>query len=801
MRFTQFLGILRARSWLIATVFAAVLALVTAASMLMTPRYTATAQLLIDVKSPDPVAGAVLPAHLLNSYIATQVELLTSEKVALQVVDTLKLAERSEWTSRLSGDPRAASPATSPDAVRQALATALLRDLKVRPAKDSNLLVVSYSSRDRQSVAAVANEFVRAYVDTTIRMRVEPAQKTREFFVEQSKQYRDVLLKAQAKLTDFRQRSGIATTDEVTDIDNVRLRDLSAQLTTLQAARIEAARRRDAANSALQAGAGDVTEVLGSPLIQSLKGQLALAEARLRERSAVLGANHPEIARTQEEVASLTARLRTETASITGSLERSYQVAAQRESEVKSELDRQRGLVMGGKNAREQLAVLQRDVDSAQRAYDALVTRVTQASLESQATQANVTPITTATMPVLPSSPNIPLNLSIGVVFGALLGVISALLAEAASGRVRVAEDLERVTGAPVIGELSPVPARIVGPTRRVAALPRKEPAKLGVAPSAARAASQPSAPPGGPSPGAASPMPGSPEVAVAGAPDAAAEEGVAEALLDAGLLSASDVERIATVATAQGVRFSEAAVASGKVSAEQVKLALSVRTEFPLLDPSQSKLAKEVIAAFDADHPFMDDLRMLRTRIKAQLETAGPEGSRVVAIVSQGPREGRSFSAANLAVSFAQMGDRTLLIDADMRTGRQHELFSLSNALGLSSVLSQQCKPRDALQRVPGLGDLTVLTAGPEVPSPSDLLARNATARLLKLMSNAFDVVIVDTPSAGSKPDASLIVAAARNYVIVARRDRSLASGVEKLSQSLGQLGARMIGSVLVKA
>jgi receptor protein-tyrosine kinase len=281
----------------------------------------------------------------------------------------------------------------------------------------------------------------------------------------------------------------------------------------------------------------------------------------------------------------------------------------------------------------------------------------------------------------------------------------------------------------------------------------------------------------------------------------ARSEEAVPGALLDAGLLSPAEVEKVASMATERGVRFTEAAVSSGLVTVEQINRALSVRTRFPLLDPSSTGVKQEVIAAFDVNHPFMDDLRMLRTRIKARLAESDENGSRVVAMVSQGHKEGKSFSAANLAVSFAQMGDRTLLIDADMRTGRQHQLFSLDNSVGLSSVLGMQCNPKDALQRVPGLGDLTVMTAGPEVASPTDLLARNVTGQFMRVFSDAFDVVIVDTPPAGTKPDASLVVAAARNYVIVARQNRSLTAAIETLSHNMGQLGARMLGSVLVKA
>jgi chain length determinant protein EpsF len=785
MTFKQFLGVLRARSWLIAAVFAAVLALVTIASLLMTPRYAATATVLIDVKTPDPVAGQVLPAHLLNSYIATQVELISSEKVALRVVDALRLTERPEWIARI-GDEQSAR--ASGEEIRLALANLLLKELKVRPAKDSNLLVVSYASRDRQSVAAVANEFVRAYMDTSIEMRVQPARQTREFFTAQSKQYREQLALAQEKLTEFRRRKGIATTDEKDDVENMRLQDLSAQLTAIQAARIEASRKREVGSGGVRAGSSDVPEVLASPLIQSLKGQLATAEARLRERSVVLGEAHPEIGRLRQEVESLTQRVAIETANIAGSLDRNYQVSAAREAEIRAVLEKQRATVLENKTAREQLAVLQKDVEAAQRAYDALVTRVTQASLESQATQANVTPIAAATTPTLPASPNIPLNLGIGVMFGALLGVISALLAETLNGRVRFAQDLARATGAVVIGELSPAPARVIGqPPRSSLMGARAEPAMLGVAPNSPTAT---------PSLGAATV-----DTPVIALDTARSEEAVPGALLDAGLLSPAEVEKVASMATERGVRFTEAAVSSGLVTVEQINRALSVRTRFPLLDPSSTGVKQEVIAAFDVNHPFMDDLRMLRTRIKARLAESDENGSRVVAMVSQGHKEGKSFSAANLAVSFAQMGDRTLLIDADMRTGRQHQLFSLDNSVGLSSVLGMQCNPKDALQRVPGLGDLTVMTAGPEVASPTDLLARNVTGQFMRVFSDAFDVVIVDTPPAGTKPDASLVVAAARNYVIVARQNRSLTAAIETLSHNMGQLGARMLGSVLVKA
>jgi polysaccharide biosynthesis transport protein len=782
MTFRQFLGVLRARSFLILTVFTLVVAAIAVASLMMTPRYTASAQVLIDVKTPDPVAGATLPAHLLNSYVATQIELLTSERVALRVVESLRLDERPEWITRLADD-------TSGEGRRQAIAASIIRDLKVRPARDSNMLLVSYSSRDRETVADVANGFVNAYVDTTVDMRIQPAMQTREFFSDQARQYRATLDKAQARLSQFRSSRGIST-DEAFDVETLRLQELSAQLTALQAVRIENARRRDNAAAALRTGSSDFSEVLANPLIQTLKGEVARAEARLKERSTALGDNHPEIIKLRQEVQSLDGRLKRETAAIASSLEGNYQVAVQREAEIAKQLERQRAVVMANKASRERIQVLQNEVDQAQRAYDAIVGRVTQASLESQATQANIIPIAQARMPVLPSSPNLPLNLGIGLVLGSVLGVLSALVLEAFVARIRHPEDLEMATGSALVGVLGPAPVKLLKNARRRKGSVRHEPAMLGGLPPTAGA--RESAPPSG--------ADGGPGLALRPM-DPVQGDAVPAALIDAGLLSPAEVERISALASEQGLRFSDAAVGSGLVTLEQLSLALSVRSDFPLLDPADSAVAPEVVAAFDANHPFMDDLRMLRTQIKARLNEGGVGASRVVAVVSQADGEGKSFTAANLAVSFAQMGDRTLLIDGDMRTGRLHELFALANPIGLSSVLSMQCNPKDALQSVPGLGGLTVLTAGPDAPSPSDLLARNAASYLINVFSSAFDVVIIDTPSAGQRPDAALIVAASKNYVVVARQNRSLTAAVEGLSRRLGQLGARMIGSVLVKA
>jgi len=769
---------------LIALVFGLVLAAVVAATLMMSARYAAKSQVLIDVKSPDPVAGSVLPAHLLASYIATQVELIGSERVALRVVGKLALHQRPEWI-----EAYAKRETASDESIELFVARALLKGLKVRPSKDSNLLDVTYSARDRAQVAPLANAFVDAYVDETVDIRVGPARQTREFFEAQSKQYREALQQATARLNEFRASRGLTTTDERDDIENLRLQQLQTQLTDAQSSRIDATRRGESAASARRSGTGDVPEVLSNSLIQSLKVELSRSEARLQERSATLGPNHPEILRLKQEIDSMSNRLAKETESIVSTLGRSAQVASQREAELAEQVKRQRAIVLANKSARETVLTLQRDVDVAQRSYDSLVQRLTQASLESQATQANVSVIARATTPNLPASPNIPLNLSIGIVLGSLLGVLSALVAESFRGRIRFAEDLGQATGSELVTSLRPAPVGAVTLARKQSA-----PA-LGMAPARREPETATDRPVGGPD------TDGSAGQANLDTGRAQAKDSVGDALIDAGLLSPADAEEIEAAARQSGERFGDAAVSSGKLTRDELAIALSVRSAFPLLDPKTSHVAPQVVAAFDVDHPFMDDLRMLRTQIKAQFRQAGETAGRVVAVVSNGSGEGKTFTAANLAVSFAQLGDRTLLIDGDMRTGTLHRMFALGNEAGLSSLLGLRCRLADALQHVPGLTNLTVMSSGPEVVSPSDLLGHNVVEQLIAVLSRNFDVVIIDTPSAAERPDASLIVSAAKNYVVVARQNQTLTRAVEELTSKLDKLGSRMMGSVLVKA
>jgi receptor protein-tyrosine kinase len=171
-----------------------------------------------------------------------------------------------------------------------------------------------------------------------------------------------------------------------------------------------------------------------------------------------------------------------------------------------------------------------------------------------------------------------------------------------------------------------------------------------------------------------------------------------------------------------------------------------------------------------------------------------------VLAIVSPGKNEGRSFVAGNLAIVFAQQGQRTLLIDGNLRSGPdqgQQALFKLGRSPGLSGILANRAG-LEAAQLVPGLHNLAILTAGAVPPNPQELLGRVAFSNLLDLAGKQFDVILVDTPAGSDYADAEIIASRAGAALLVGRKNKTLMPDITRLAQRLQSSGVTMVGSVL---
>ncbi len=273
-------------------------------------------------------------------------------------------------------------------------------------------------------------------------------------------------------------------------------------------------------------------------------------------------------------------------------------------------------------------------------------------------------------------------------------------------------------------------------------------------------------------------------------------ERSIGAILIDAGKLTPEGAERILRLQRERGLRFGDAATQLGLITQADIDFAISRQFNYPYLLRGQSKVSEDLVAAYVPFSPQVETLRALRSQLMLRWFDTDP-ARKALAVVSAERHEGRSFIAANLAVVFSQLGEHTLLIDADLRNPCQHQLFGLDNRAGLSAVLSGRGGP-EAIQRIPALLDLSVLPAGAVPPNPLELLGRALFPQLLKDLAMEFDVIILDSPAAADYADAQTLAARAGAALIVARKNATRISEVKRVAENLAHDKANIVGTVL---
>lgn len=456
MSFNQFISILKARWVTVLSILLVTVASTLIVSLVLPKQYTGSAAVVVDVKSPDPIAGVVLQGVMLPSYMATQVNIIESERVAQRVVQMLRLAESSELRSQWQDDTDGVGDYNA------WVAEKLQKKLDVKPERESNVINISYTATDPKFAAVLTNAFVKAYIDTTVDLRVEPAKQYSTLFVEQAKQLRDELEKAQTRLSAYQKEKGLIATDERLDVENARLNDLSSQLVTLQAMSAESRSRKEQISSSS-------TEVLNNPVVASLKADLSRQEARLKELAASYGSAHPQVEQLQANVNELRSKIDAEINRVNSSVGINNTVNQSREAQIRAALEAQREKILKMKEQRDEAAVLLRDVENAQKAYDIMQARFYQTNLESQTNSANVSVLKAASPPPTSSSPRILINTALSLVLGTFLAIGIALAVELADRRLRSPEDFTEVLNVPLVGT---VPKVNTDPSARRSSLP-----------------------------------------------------------------------------------------------------------------------------------------------------------------------------------------------------------------------------------------------------------------------------------------------------------------------------------------
>jgi protein-tyrosine kinase len=256
--------------------------------------------------------------------------------------------------------------------------------------------------------------------------------------------------------------------------------------------------------------------------------------------------------------------------------------------------------------------------------------------------------------------------------------------------------------------------------------------------------------------------------------------------------------EQVATILRHQenhGVRFGEAAVALGFASKDDVLFALAQQFHYPYAPEERRKLSPELVALNEPYSARSESFRALRSQLMMRVFVEG-EPHRALSIISPDAGDGKTYTSANLAVTLAQLGGRTLLVDADMRGPRMHEVFNIQNQSGLSSILSGRAD-KQVIQQVTGIPSLFVLPVGTTPPNPLELVERPAFALLMRELVSKFDHVLVDTPAAVYGADAAAIASKCGSALIVARKNTARVDSLRELVASLQGAPVKMAGVV----
>jgi chain length determinant protein tyrosine kinase EpsG len=266
--------------------------------------------------------------------------------------------------------------------------------------------------------------------------------------------------------------------------------------------------------------------------------------------------------------------------------------------------------------------------------------------------------------------------------------------------------------------------------------------------------------------------------------------------LLEAGRLTPEDAERVLRMHRDLGIRYGEAAMRLGLVSEDDIRLALARQFSYSYVLPGQAGFSARLVAAYEPFSPQVEALRAIRSQLMLRWFA---RGRRALAVVGADPDDGAALFAANLAVVLSQLGEQTVLVDANLRNPRQQDIFGLKPRLGLSDLLAGR-SDLDVIVRVPGFVDLSVLPAGTVPPNPQELLSRETFRSLHTLLESRYDILLYDLAPFGAGADALAAARQAGGVLLAARKDHTRVADLARMAEHLVEAGAEVVGAVVME-
>lgn len=265
--------------------------------------------------------------------------------------------------------------------------------------------------------------------------------------------------------------------------------------------------------------------------------------------------------------------------------------------------------------------------------------------------------------------------------------------------------------------------------------------------------------------------------------------------LLDMGKITPEDTDRILRRQKEEGIKFGDAAKQLGLITEDDLQHVLSRQFDYAYLPAANAQYSADLVAAYQPFSIQVEGFRALRSQIMFRWLN---EGFKAFTVVASESGEGASYIAANLSVVFSQLGKKTLLIDGNMRTPRQHKIFNLKQSFGLSDILAERTSGTEALFNIPDFPNLTVLGAGTVPPNPQELIGRPSFPQLIKYASSIFDVIIIDSPAITEGSDAQMLASVTRGAVLLSRMHHTSIDQFKLLKSQIEGASANIIGAVV---
>jgi capsular exopolysaccharide synthesis family protein len=485
-------AVLMKRRWLAATFFLAAVGAALALTLLSPPIYSAKTVLLIEPDDPEVIDIKQVVGNSFgwdDDYYTTQHEILRSRSIAGRVVRDLQLEEEPAFVARDLGPVAsilelALAPwrfvsaqisddeAPGEETYRSWLVDLYLQDLWVEPVQSSRLVRLYFHSTDPELAARTINAHAKAYIEQGLEFRNRASKDALAFLEEKLVELRARVERSEASLNRYARQHGIVSLDDKSNVVIESLVDLNGSLSQAEADRI--AREADAL-LIRRRRAESLPAVIQSPLVRTLKQQLAELEGEYASMSRKFKAGYPRRAELEARLRETRGRLEQEIRSIVDGIESSYLAAQAHERELRRRVQSQKDEALRLKDAAVEYAILEHDAETSRQLYDSVRQRIKEMGVAAELRASNIFVIDRATPPLEPAWPRSERNLALGTLLGLMGGVVFAFAAEYLDKRLRSSEEVERFLRLPSLGavpkaiELDARPALQLarGPQRR----------------------------------------------------------------------------------------------------------------------------------------------------------------------------------------------------------------------------------------------------------------------------------------------------------------------------------------------